>query len=344
MSQKIILNSILLGIGLLFSNCKEDSEFKFKTPKKININKDLTFSVSEINNNKIDSVAFYLDGKKISSKNNDTYSIKNEVLGKHTISAWIYFNEKTKKINNHIFFLAEKKPTIYDYKIINTYPHDPTAFTQGFEYYNGFLYESTGIRGASSIRKTVLKTGEILKKIDLDKQYFGEGITLFNNKIYQLTWQSKSGFIYDLETFELERSFSYGESTEGWGLTHNKNELIKSDGTERIWFLDPNTLKETHFIEAYTNRRKAERLNEIEYIHGKIYANIWQKNTIVIIDSQNGSIDGVVNLNDLQKKTTQTNSSKQYVLNGIAYDAKNDRLFVTGKNWDKTFEIKLLEK
>ena len=224
---------------------------------------------------------------------------------------------------------------------MNNYPHDASAFTQGLEFYKGFIYESTGQKGESSLRKVVLKTGEIVLKKELDDEYFAEGLTIFDDKLYLLTWQKKLGFVYNLNDFTLIKSFPYGRSKEGWGLTHSADALIKSDGTERLWFLDPITLKETHFIEAYTNTRKAERLNEIEYIKGKIYANVWQKNTILIINPDNGTIEGIIDLKGLDKNITK--GSEDAVLNGIAYDEKTDRLFVTGKDWNKLFEIKIFE-
>ncbi len=337
-------STIILFICIATSGCSEDVEFKFKTPKKINIDKKLTLSVVNTNGKDIDSVQFYLDGQKVGDFNGITLSLKEKVLGLHSLTARVFFENSSRKLNNTIYLLASKKPNIYTYKIVNTFPHDAEAFTQGLEFKNGFLYESTGQKGESSIRKTNLKTGEILQIKNLDKKYFGEGITILNAKLYQLTWQSKVGFVYDLETFAPIESFEYGESIEGWGLTNNGKDLIKSDGTERIWFLDPNTKKEKYFIEAYTNKRKAESLNEIEYIEGKIYANIWQKNTIIIVDSKNGTIEGVVNLNSLRDKVNKPDSKKTYVLNGIAYDPINKRIYVTGKNWDKTFEIKLIKK
>ncbi len=167
-------------------------------------------------------------------------------------------------------------------------------------------------------------------------------MTILNNKIYQLTWKKKVGFVYNLESFELEKTFNYKQSKEGWGLTHNMEKLIKTDGSERMWFLNPETLEEESFIETYTNKRKAENLNELEYVKGKIYANLWQKNSILIVEPSNGAIEGIVNLKGLQSKAGQDGDDN--VLNGIAYDIENDRLFVTGKNWNKVFEIKLIEK
>lgn len=335
---------IFFLFSLVIIGCGDDIEFKLNSPQKINIDKELKISVTEINGKTIDSLKIYLDGNIISSKNNSTISLKNAVLGIHSLSAQIYYEGTAKKLNNSIYFLASQKPEMYTYKLINTFPHNANAFTQGLEYKNGFLYESTGQKGESSIRKTELTTGKILQIKELDKKYFGEGITILNSKIHQLTWQAKVGFVYDLESFEQLGSFNYGKSKEGWGLTNDGKQLIKSDGTERIWFLDAATQKETHFIEAYTNKRKAESLNEIEYINGKIYANIWQKNTIIIINAINGTIEGLVNLNKLRDKVSKPDAANSYVLNGIAYDSESKRLFVTGKNWDKTFEIELIKK
>lgn len=332
---------------LIATSCKTEYNFKIVAPQKINSNKPLTLSVTEKNNSPFEKVLFSIDGNKISSEEKTaTTNISNYKLGKHTITALVFYENKTKKITKPIYFLADTPPNIYSFKIINTYPHDPKAYTQGLEYYNGFLYEGTGRNGESSIRKTDLKTGKVLKKYDLDKQYFGEGITIFNNKLHQLTWQKGKGFVYNLETFKKEKEFTYKKSLEGWGLTNDGKNLIKTDGTERIWFLNPKTHTEESYIEAYTNTQKVEKLNELEYVNGKIYANRWQLNSILIINPKNGKVESVVNLDDLKKTIDkiQKLDPNDDVLNGIAYDTKNDRLFVTGKQWSKLYEIKLVKK
>lgn len=341
MIKKTII-ALLFAIAL--SSCKSNYKFVLHAPKKINTNSPLKISLSEKNNLPIDSVQFFIDSKKLPNNNKSvTIDINDYRLGKHAITALVFFNKKTKKEVKSVYFLADSEPTIYSFKIINTYPHDPKAYTQGLEYHDGYLYESTGRKGTSSIRKVDIKTGKVLQKVDLDSQYFGEGITIFNDKIYQLTWQAGLGFIYDLKSFKKEGSFKYHNSLEGWGLTHNGKELIKSDGSDKIWFLDPKTLKEKRFIEAYTNTQKVEKLNELEYINGKIYANRWQLNSIIIINPINGKVDGVVNLNKLESKIEQEQviNDVDEVLNGIAYDKKNDRIFVTGKLWTKLYEIKI---
>ena len=328
---------------LLFFSCEEKLRITVKIPKKINIHQPLQIEVYA-KEKKLDSVWIYLDGQKISNKNKITLDISLKKLGKHSITARGFYQNKMQKTHQTIYFLASKKPQIFSYKVIKTYPHDATAFTQGFEYHKGFLYESTGKKGKSSIRKTNLVSGDILQVKWLEKSYFGEGITIFKNKIYQLTWQANKGFVYDLKSFKRLQSFSYKKSKQGWGLTHNKTHLIKTDGSERIWFLNPQTFEETGYIEAYTDKRKVEKLNEIEYIEGKIYANIWQKNTIVIINAKNGAIEAVVNLKGLTKYLSSKKLNADEVLNGIAYDNENKRLLVTGKHWSKTFEIEIVKK
>jgi glutamine cyclotransferase len=303
------------------------------------VNKALSLRVVDKNRNPIDSVQFFLNGKRVVPEN---LTIANEKLGKQAISANVFYGGKTKLLTNTIYFLAANPPVIYNYEVINEYPHDATAFTQGLEIHNEFFYESTGNYGKSSLRKVKMQTGEILQRVNLDKKYFAEGITILNNKIYQLTWKEEIGFVYDLETMKVIDTFRYGQSREGWGLSHNDKFLIKSDGTESIWFLDTGNLKEVTKIEAYTDKRKAEKLNELEFIKGKIYANIWQQNAILIIDPVTGAIEGIANLKGLQDKVGQQGDDN--VLNGIAYDQAADRLFVTGKNWKKVYEIKLTEK
>ncbi len=333
-------NSLALICLLILGSCGNAYQLKLTSPKTIQIHQKLSVTVSESKGSPIDSVRYYIDGKRLVSGSDIVLTDKK--LGKHAISATIFYGDKQKKLTNTIHFFNAKKPAIYTYTIVNEYPHDKNAFTQGLEYYNGFLYESTGHKGESSLRKVEIKTGKVLQKIDLDKQFFGEGMTIFNGKVYMLTWQNKKGFVFNLETLEKESEFAYNQSKEGWGLTHNDKFMIKSDGSERLWFLNGETANEDSYIEVYTNDRKVDKLNELEYFNGKIYANKWQKNSIVIINPENGAVVGLANLKGLQKKTGQ--KGDDHVLNGIAYDAENDRLFVTGKDWNTLFEIKLTKK
>jgi len=331
---------------ILLISCKSEYKFVLNTPKSIKINKELSISLSEKNNQPIDSVQYSIDNNKLTSTNDSTnIDISNYKLGKHTITAIVFYENKTEKVVKPIYFFADTKPDFYTFKLINTYPHDKDAYTQGLEYHDGFLYEGTGRNGFSSIRKISLETGKVLQQKDLDKKYFGEGITIFKNKLHQLTWHSGKGFIYDLESFEQLKEFKYTKSREGWGLTNNGKQLIKTDGTERIWFLNPETLVEESYIEAYTNTQKVEKLNELEYINGKIYANRWQIPSIMIINPNTGKVEGVIDLRELKKEILKEQQlDEDEVLNGIAFDKENNRLFVTGKHWSKLYEIEIIKK
>jgi len=227
---------------------------------------------------------------------------------------------------------------IYNVDVVHTYPHDTAAFTEGLFYLNGFLYESTGLEGHSSIRKVKLETGEVLQKIDIPAQYFGEGIVNWHGHLISLTWKSQVGFVFGLSDFKLQRKFTY--TGEGWALTRNDEKIIMSDGTPELRFLDPNTLAETGRIQVTLNGNPVRDVNELEWIKGEIYANVWQTNWILRIDPRSGKVVGLINLAGLLKSSDIVRGQTD-VLNGIAYDAKADRIFVTGKNWPKLFEIRL---
>jgi glutaminyl-peptide cyclotransferase len=235
--------------------------------------------------------------------------------------------------------LAQAAVPTYGYEIVNTYPHDPHAFTEGLFYLNGFLYESTGLERQSSIRKEKLETGEVVQKIDVPPQYFGEGIVNWKRRLISLTWKAQVGFVYDLATLKLERKFSY--KGEGWALTQDGKRLIMSDGTPEVRFLDPDTLQETGRITVTYEGKPVRNVNELEWVKGRIYANVWQTNMMIFIDPASGEITGMVNLAGLLSASDPL-TGPDSVLNGIAYDAAHDRLFVTGKNWPKLFEIRVL--
>jgi len=235
-------------------------------------------------------------------------------------------------------FSCSDTTPIYTYNIVNIYPHDRNAFTQGLVFEDGFLYEGTGLYEQSTLRRVELETGSVLQIRELPSQFFGEGITIYEDKIIQLTWQSHVGFIYDKDSFELLGEFNY--STEGWGITHDGNRLIMSDGTQTLYFLDPETFEVISQVEVLDSRGPVHSLNELEYVQGKIYANVWQTDRIAIIDPETGRVTGWVDLKGLL--TEEDRSEPVDVLNGIAYDAEGDRLFVTGKLWPKLFEIELV--
>jgi len=337
----------ILTVLFIFSSCAEGYKFTLKSPKKTTLNKSIKVSLTEKNNKQIDKIQFYVNGKEVATEGNSaTILTKDLGVGKHAITALAFYPGKTVKKNGSFEVFADKKPVVYNYKIIQSYPHDKKAYTQGLEYYNGFLYETTGHRGESTLRKVEIKTGKVLQKTALDKKYFGEGMTIVNDKIFWLTWENKKGFVYDLKTFEQKKEFAYVKSKEGWGLTQNETELIKSDGTNKIWFLDKETQIEKRSIQVYTNNRAVDKLNELELINGKLYANKWQQNTIIIINPNTGIVEGLADLRGLKKEMEKTQKliPQDEVLNGIAFDAQNNRLFVTGKNWGKLFEIKLIKK
>ena len=229
-------------------------------------------------------------------------------------------------------------PPVVGYRIINTYPHDPRAFTQGLVFADDFLYEGTGLRGQSSLRKVDLETGNILQIRELPARFFGEGITIYGNRLIQLTWRARVGFVYDKETFQLLNKFNY--PTEGWGITHDGNSLIMSDGTSVLHLLDPQNFTAVGRIEVHDMDGPVSRLNELEYVRGEIYANVWRTDRIARISPQTGAVLGWIKLDGLLRP--QDRNRPVDVLNGIAYDARNDRLFVTGKLWPKLFEIDLV--
>jgi glutamine cyclotransferase len=229
----------------------------------------------------------------------------------------------------------------YGYRVVHTYPHDRTAFTEGLFYLDGFLYESTGLEGRSSIRKEKLETGEVLQSRTVPPQYFGEGIVAWKDRLISLTWQSHVGFVYDLGTLAPFAQFQY--PGEGWALTRDDHRLIMSDGTSELRFLDPDTLKELGRVRVTDEGRPIDQLNELEYVKGQVFANIWQTNRIARIDPNTGKVVGWIDLSGLLSDADQK-AAPVDVLNGIAYDAKTDRLFVTGKRWPKLFEIKLVPR
>ncbi len=233
---------------------------------------------------------------------------------------------------------AHAAPPVYGYEVVHTYPHDPTAFTEGLFYLHGFLYESTGLEQHSSIRKVRIDTGAVVQKLDIPPQYFGEGIVNWHDHLISLTWKSQIGFVFDLESFKLQRQFTY--AGEGWALTQNGKELIMSDGTPELRFLDPQTLQETHRLQVTLDGKPLHNINELEWVQGEIFANVWETNWLVRIDPHDGKVVGLINLSGLLGPGGQPPGTDS-VLNGIAYDAAHDRLFVTGKNWPKLFEIRL---
>ncbi len=234
---------------------------------------------------------------------------------------------------------AEKVPD-YTYEVVNTFPHQRNAFTQGLVFLDGTLLESTGLNGESSLRRVDLQTGNVLQRAEVPSEYFAEGLAALNGKLYQLTWQNRKAFVYDLHSFQPEGEFTY--EGEGWGLTTDGHWLIMSDGTDQIRFLDPATFKENRRITVTAHGQPVDRLNELEYVKGEIFANVWGTDFVVRINPATGEVVGVINFTGLLAKEDRDQSTD--VLNGIAYDPAGDRLFVTGKRWPKLFEVRLKPK
>ena len=341
--------SIIL-LGLILSSCggskKDASSYfsfnssDFKTHYQSNDN--VTLAITNSQNKVIDSIIYYVKDIKIDAQIGNgsiIIDLKNKKLGYQNLKALVYFEGENVAVTDRIELVSDISPKLLTYKIINTYPHDVTSFTEGLEFYRDTLYESAGQYNQSKFFKYDYKTGKVFKNQKLDGKYFGEGLTIINNKLYLLTYKEKTGFIYNADTWKLEKTFPFDKDIEGWGMTNDGTNIYHSDGTEKIWTMNPETQKMTGYINVYTNVSKIKSVNELEWIDGKIYGNIFTKDAIAVIDPKTGAVEAVLDLKDLKAKITNT----EEVLNGIAYNPKTKTIFVTGKNWDKMFEIKVSE-
>jgi glutamine cyclotransferase len=319
----------------LFEIQLEGNKTSFQQNQKVGV------AIKNKKDNPIDAISYSIDDQVLGLTGN-RITLDLPTLGNKTLIATISYGENTVQVSKKIKVLAPNAPALYTYEIIEEYPHDIKAYTQGLEFNNGVLYESTGKKGRSSLRKVDYKSGKVLNQIDLENTQFGEGITILDNTIYQLTWQNGLGLVYDLKDFKKTGSFQYGQSKEGWGLCNDGHKIFKSDGTEKIWLLNPKTLAEEGYIETVTNKSIFNKANELEFVDGKIYANVYQKPSMMIIDAQSGAIEGVINFGGLKEKVTK--HADLDVLNGVAYHPERKTFFVTGKNWDKMFEVKISKK
>jgi glutamine cyclotransferase len=331
----IIVATLISGCG---NSSKPIKHFLIQTNANKNVisNTDtLKLSLSNPSNKKIDSVNYVMNNSPIT----DIFSLQNSSLGEKMIKAEVFYGGKKEVALQKVIVVNGSTPKLYNYELLNTYPHDITSYTQGLEFYKGVLYESTGQYGESKLRALDYKNDAIINNVNLSRSYFGEGLTVLNDKIYQLTWKEGRGLIYDVNTFETLGSFNYGQSKEGWGLCNDGRQLYKTDGSENIWILNAETLEEERFVQAYTNKGRLTNLNELEWVEGKIYANRYQKNGVAIINPINGAIEAVLDFKDLKNKVT--NHPGLDVLNGMAYNPDTKTLFVTGKRWDKLFEVRI---
>lgn len=317
-----------------------DENTQFKLNNKITVILENTS-----NNNKPDSVGLYFNGRLVTVLKAEPWEFTIpasfvSATGRRALKAVAYLEGKTRTtITRYPVVFSDITPARNSYKVIHSYTHDKAAFTQGLFYNNGVLFEGTGQENGSSLREVELATGNVLRQLSLSPSLFGEGITLYNERIYQVTWTSKVGFVYDKVTFNQINKIYY--DTQGWGLTTAGDKIVMSDGTHVLYFYDPESFTVTSQIEVYDNIKKVDQLNELEYINGEIWANIWNTDLIARVDPSSGKVLAYIDLkNILNDPATDTHVN---VLNGIAFDKEGNRIFITGKNWPKLFEIKVTE-
>lgn len=346
MKKRNLLSAIVLTSLLVACVDKKNDEnlFSFNTSafrEMMHPEESVSLEIQNPQNKVIDSIIYYVNDEKVGAKKGAeklVLPLADKKLGYQNLKALVYFEGENTEVSARIEVFPTTEPKFLNYTVVNTFPHDTLAFTEGFEFFRDTLIESTGQKGFSHFRKYDYKTGKVFKQVNLENEYFGEGITVINNKIYQLTWQSNVGFVYDANSLKKLKTFPYDKKIEGWGMTNDGKNIYQSDGTEKIWTMDPETQKMTNYINVYTNSSKIKSINELEWIDGKIYGNIWQKDAIAVINPATGAVEGVLNLADLRK---QVKNATAEVLNGIAYNPKTKTIFVTGKNWDKMFEIRV---
>jgi len=347
--------ALLLLCTILFQfacNNKVGSYITFKNPlqgESFNSGKPVKVELDIPEKTEIQAISYLVDGKQFAqstTKEFVTLDTQNLPLGYRLLTAIVKSGDKIDTITNNIIVTTDKKPVKLKYTLVNTFPHDTSAYTQGLSFVDGKLLESTGRKGQSQLKYVDLSTGKAVKSAALKPQYFGEGSVKVGSKIIVLTWEENVGLVYDATTFEEISTFPYQSSREGWGLTYNGKNLLKSDGSNKIWFLNAESFTEERFIEVYDNKGPVQQLNELEYIEGKLYANVYGTNRIVVINPQTGLVEAELDLTKLAPKNyfKSDDDIANNVLNGIAYDEVGKRLFVTGKKWPKLFEIKLSEK
>lgn len=304
---------------------------------------------------KTDSVIYLIDSVKVGGyKDSTVLYLKTDsmTLGPRVLTAKIYHGAKKDEVTTNIVILPAKAPDAYTFKVIKVFPHDTSCYTEGLLYQDGFLYESGGGQskppageealGQSSLRKVELNTGTVVKKTMVDPRVFAEGISIIGDKIIQLTWKEHIGYQYEKSTLKLQKTFINNVGVEGWGLCFDGQKLYMDDSTNRIWFLNKDTYLQMGFIDVYDDKGAVTSINELEFINGKIYANVWQTNNILVIDPKTGAVLQKIDLTGLYPQANRTANAD--VLNGIAYDAKDDRIFVTGKKWPNLYQVAFIAK
>jgi len=341
---------LLLSVTMFYS-CKDKDEstaIGFKSPeqgKELKRGEEIKLELDVPAGVQVNTATYLVDGKVIGNadgSNPFTLKTADLPLGYRLITAVVEHGDNKDTLTVNVVLKSAIIPTLHSYKVVNVFPHDTAAYTQGLEYHNGRFLESTGQYGQSTLRWVAPETGKVIQQVELDEKYFGEGSTLVGDKVVVLSWENSLGLVFDAKTFKQLATFPYQNSREGWGLAFDGKQLIKSDGTNRIWFLNKDTYQEESSIEVYDNEGQVVQLNELEFIDGKIYANIYQSDNIAVIDPKSGAVLSYIDLSGiLAAKDRFPNTD---VLNGIAWDAKGKRLFVTGKKFSKLFEITVVPK
>ena len=344
--------SLILLIGICLS-CNDTADIKsisFAFPSQgdnFNIGENIKVKLNIPEGENIEFVNYLIDGKLVTVKKNPDSILlptNNLPLGYRMISAVIKRNHRLDTITTNIVLKTNQAPIQLKYKVVNTFPHNTNAYTEGLSFVDGKLLESTGEKGASELKYVDLKSGKDLQKIQLPSQYFGEGSLKLGDKIIMLTWHENLGFIFDAATFKQLGTFPYQTSREGWGLTFDGKSILRTDGTNRIWRMNKKTFKEESYLEVYDNKGPVDSLNELEYIAGKIYANVYLTTKIVRINPVSGAVEAEIDLSALVPKNyyKTIEETQNNVLNGIAWDEQGKRIFVVGKKWPKLYEIKLI--
>lgn len=331
-----INNTTLQADLIRMTSPAENAEYKLKDQIRVTI-------IPAGNEKSFDSVKVFFDGKAVAVLTSAPWecsigSAFTGFTGRKSVKAVAYGKEKNQSVTRFVIIYSDIVPGRYSYKVIHIFPHDSEAFTQGLFYNNGLLYEGTGQESGSNLREVELETGKILRQHNLESSLFGEGITLYKDRIYEVTWRNKVGFVYNKSDFKVLNKIFF--QTEGWGLTTINDRIVMSDGTNVLYFNEPEMFDPVSRIEVYDNEKKVDQLNELEYIEGEIWANIWQTDLIARIDPISGKVNSYIDFTALypESKRREVNAD---VLNGIAYDAQGGRIFITGKRWPKLYEIQI---
>jgi glutamine cyclotransferase len=362
MQFKSLLTTFIIG-SLIIVSCgkkqqKEQQQEESSSEKKKNVYKEVSNLTKPVQNSKYtigdkvevafsypdslicDSAKIYMNNQlnMQTGKDEKRAELTTDSLnvGNNQFRITLYLNNGHEETHYRTLkFKSDIKPSTYKARIVKTYPHDKGAYTQGLFFEDGFLYEGTGKRGKSSLRKVDLESGELINAYGLPSQYFGEGITAYKDKIIQLTWTSRTGFVYDKDKFELINKVRY--PTQGWGLTTDGDKLIMSDGSSNIYFLDPGTFSQLGQLQVYDHKGPVKNLNELEYVDGKVYANVWQESYIISFNPENGKVLEKIDCSNLVPEKYKNHRDR--VLNGVAYDHEKDRMFLTGKYWGKLYHV-----